>query len=102
MSYGEFRVLDDERRDTSNARIAWQLRRDDASARCLLLSSDDRVELHITITHDVVMSQQCSGREQAEAVSSAWWSALVERGWSDTTSRVTVIPKRDRRASYER
>lgn len=41
----------------------------------------DRVELHISMIHDVVMSQRCNSPEQASAISGAWRNALVSRGW---------------------
>jgi hypothetical protein len=79
-------------------RIAWTLYRAQDVAQCLLSAVGDRIELHITMTLDVVMSQQCSGPEQAAAVSSAWRLALVNRGWVD--GRIaTVRAKLDRRAS---
>jgi len=76
----------------------WQLRRRDAFARCILRNIGDRVELHIAMSHDVVMSQQCAGPEQASAIARAWRAALIERGWVETDSTVLVRPKRDRRA----
>ena len=77
---------------------AWQLRHRDAFARCILRSIGDRVELHIAMSHDVVMSQQCAGPEQASAIARAWRAALIERGWEETDATVIVRPKRDRRA----
>ena len=81
------------------ARVAWMLRRHHESARCVVCTIGDRVELHITMTHDVVMTQQCSGPEQAAAISNAWWVALMKRGWIDATSEVVLEPKADRRSS---
>jgi len=76
----------------------WRLRRAGHSAHCLLRTVGDRVELHITMTHDVVMSQQCSGPEEALALSRVWWSALVDRGWVEHGSHVSVRARRDRRS----
>jgi hypothetical protein len=84
--------------DLSSARVSWRLRRADDSAQCLLRTVGDRVDLHITMTHDVVMSQQCSGPGQALAMSRVWWSALVDRGWVEYQSDVTLRAKRDRRS----
>jgi hypothetical protein len=85
--------------DLSDTLTSWRLQRADNSAHCLLRTVGDRVELHITMAHDVVMSQQCSGPDQALAVSRAWWSALVDRGWVERHAEVTLRAKRDRRAS---
>lgn len=82
-----------------STRVAWMLRRHHESARCVVCTVGDRVELHITMTHDVVMTQQCSGPDQAAAISNAWWMALLKRGWIDATSEVTLEPKVDRRSS---
>jgi hypothetical protein len=79
--------------DMMQTRITWTLHRSRDSARCVLQALGDRVELHITMTHDVVMSQQCSGLDQAMAVSHAWWRALVNRGWISDQGRVSVRPK---------
>jgi len=49
------------------------------------------------MTDDVVMSQHCSGPEQATATSTLWRRALIERGWVDANPRVTLKPKPDRR-----
>lgn len=78
--------------------VSWRLQRAGDRAQCLLQTVGDRVELHIRMTHDVVMSQQCSGPEQALAISRLWWSALVDRGWVEHGSHVTVRAKRDRRS----
>jgi hypothetical protein len=78
--------------------VSWRLQRAGDSAQCCLRTVGDRVELHITMTHDVVMSQQCRGPEEVSAISHAWWSALVERGWVEHESHVTLRAKRDRRS----
>jgi hypothetical protein len=54
------------------------------------------VDLHITMTDDVVMSQHCSGPEHATATSNLWRTALIERGWVDANSQV-LTPRSDRR-----
>jgi hypothetical protein len=77
---------------------SWRLQRAGHSAQCLLRTVGDRVELHITMTHDVVMSQQCSGPEEALAISRVWWSALVDRGWVEHGSHVSLRAKPDRRS----
>jgi len=59
----------------------------------------DRIELHISMTRDVVMSQQCNGPDQAAAISNAWWLALINRGWIEDHADVTIKAKPDRRAS---
>ena len=82
---------------TRSARTRWTLHRRADSARCVLCAIGDRVELQITMAHEVVMSQQCSGPDEAAAISSAWWLALVNRGWVDHTAGVIVRPKPDRR-----
>jgi len=73
------------------------LRRSGDSARCVLRAIGDRVELHITMTDEVVMSQQCGSPEQADVVSRAWWSSLIDRGWIEEPSSVMLRPKDDRR-----
>ena len=82
---------------STNALVSWTLRRAGDSARCVLRTIGDRVELHITMTDEVVMSQQCGGPEQAYAVSRSWWSALIDRGWIEEPSSVMLRPKDDRR-----
>jgi hypothetical protein len=82
-----------------NAVVAWTLQREGDFARCLLGVVGDRVELHIAMTHDVVMSQRCNSPEQASAISGAWRNALVSRGWLTDEAIVTVKPKSDRRSS---
>lgn len=82
--------------------VSWRLQRPGGSAQCLLHTARHRVELHITMAHHVVMSQQCTGLQEASALSNAWWSALVNRGWVEHESRVTLRPKRDRRSSAAR
>jgi hypothetical protein len=77
----------------AESRIAWTLHRSQDSARCVLRAVGDRVQLHITMTHEVVMSQQCSGPDQAAAISSAWWLALVNRGWIGDRATVTIKAK---------
>jgi hypothetical protein len=63
----------------------------------VLRAIGDRVELHITMTHEVVMSQQCGGPEQAYVVSKTWLSALIDRGWIEDPASVTLRPRDDRR-----
>lgn len=67
--------------DSANAAVAWTLRRRGDSARCILCSIGDRVELHITMREEVLVSQQCRGAEQAAFVSNTWLAALLTRGW---------------------
>ena len=78
-------------------RIAWTLRRRQESARCVLSAIGDRVELRITMTRDVVMSQQCSGPDHATALANTWWMALVSRGWIEDDAEVLIMRKGDRR-----
>ena len=85
--------------DLIDSQVSWRLQRAGGSAQCLLYSAGPRVELHITMTYHVVMSQPCTGPQEASAISNAWWSALVDRGWVEHESRVTLRPKRDRRSS---
>ena len=80
-----------------NIQIACRLRRDTDSARCVVCTVGDRVELRITMTHDVVMTQQCTGPAHASAIAQAWWSALIERGWVEGESIPTLRAKADRR-----
>lgn len=82
-----------------DSHVSWRLQRVGDSAQCFLRTVGDRVELHITMTHHIVMSQQCSGPEEVSAISHAWWSALVDRGWFERPSHVTLRAKRDRRSS---
>lgn len=86
-----------ESRASSDRQVAWRLRRGDDSAWCVLRPVGDRVDLHITMTDDVVMSQHCSGPDHATATSNLWRTALIERGWVDANPRVTLKPKPDRR-----
>jgi hypothetical protein len=86
---------------SSKTRVAWRLHRDGHSARCVICTVGDRVELHITMTYDVVMFQQCKGPEQASAISTAWWSALIDRGWTEGDPCVTLRPKVDRRSQTD-
>jgi hypothetical protein len=79
-------------------RLAWRLQRGADAARCVICTVSDRVELHITMTRDLVMSQQCKGPDQASAISSAWWSALIDRGWIEAESHWILRPKTDRRS----
>ena len=78
---------------------SWRLQRSGDSAHCVLRALGDRVELHIAMSDEVVMSQQCRDREEASAVAHAWWSALLDRGWVEQASDVTVRAKRERRAN---
>jgi hypothetical protein len=87
---------------TSTADIAWEMRRDGELAQCILRTLRDRVELHMWMTHDVVMSQSYSGPEQASAISAAWRRALTHRGWIEAESPVTVRLKPDRRRRQAR
>lgn len=82
-----------------NIQVAWRLRRDTDSARCVVCTVGDRVELHITMTQDVVMSQQCTGPAHASAIAYAWWSALIDRGWVEGESNPTLRAKADRRCT---
>jgi hypothetical protein len=68
--------------------VRWTLERSGQTAQCVLQTVGDTLELHISMTEDVVLSQQCRGPEQAYALSQAWWAALVERGWSEQPSHV--------------
>jgi hypothetical protein len=88
--------------NASNILVAWTLERDGDSARCVLGSVGDRVELHISMSHDVVLSQRCGSPEQAAAVSDAWWMALVSRGWLAVGTSVAIKPKLDRRQPVQR
>ena len=82
----------------SNIVVAWTLQRDGDAARCVLGAVGDRVELHISMSHDVVLSERCSSPEQAAAVSDAWWMALVNRGWLTVGGSVDITPNLDRRS----
>jgi len=86
-----------ENHDASDRRLAWRLRRGADSAWCIVRTLGDRVELHITMAHDVVMSQRCNDSAQASATSNSWRAALLERGWVDANSPVALKPKVDRR-----
>jgi hypothetical protein len=90
-----------ECRAPSDRQVAWRLRRGADSAWCILRAVGDRVDLHITMAHDVVMSQHCSGLEHAIATSSLWRTALIERGWVDANSPVALKPKTDRRMKLD-
>jgi len=90
-------VLAGESGEPSDRQVVWRLRRGNDLAWCVLQPVGDRVELHITMAHDVVMSQRCNGLAQASATSTLWRSALVERGWVDAHVPA-VKPKPDRRA----
>ena len=83
--------------DSSDRRLLWRLRRGADSAWCIVRTTGDRVELHITMAHDVVMSQRCNNPAQASATSNSWRAALIERGWVDATTPVALEPKVDRR-----
>ena len=86
--------------EASDRQVVWRLRRGNDLAWCILQPVGDRVELHITMAHDVVMSQRCNGPEQASATSTLWRSALVERGWVDAHVPA-VKPKPDRRSTLD-
>lgn len=88
--------------DSPDRRVAWQLRRGGDSAWCIVRTLGDRVELHIAMAHDVVMSQRCSNATQASATSNLWRAAMVERGWVDANAPVTLKPKVDRRTGSNR
>jgi len=90
-----------ERRGPSDRQVAWRLRRGADSAWCILRAVGDRVELHITMAHDVVMSQHCSSPEHASATSDLWRAALIERGWVDANAPVALKPKPDRRVDWD-
>jgi len=83
--------------DSSDRRLAWRLRRGADSAWCIVRTVGDRVELHITMAHGVVMSQRCNDSTQASATSNLWRAALIERGWIDADPPVLLKPKADRR-----
>lgn len=78
---------------------AWKFEQSGESAHCVLRAVGDRVELHISMSDEVVMSQQCRDREEASAVARAWWSALMNRGWVEQAPDVTLRPKPDRRST---
>jgi hypothetical protein len=62
--------------------VVWTLRRATDLAQCLLYTLGDRIEFHIRMTDEIVVSQHCSGLEHAQFVANLWWSALVARGWN--------------------
>lgn len=72
--------------DSPNAVVVWTLWKAGQPAQCIVCPVGDRVELHITMTEEVVVSQQCRGPEQAAFLSNTWLEALKSRGWRDATS----------------
>jgi hypothetical protein len=68
-------------RQSPDAIVAWTLRKAEHRAECVLRSVGDRIELHIRMQEDVLVSQHCRGPEQAEFVSNTWFAALTARGW---------------------
>ncbi len=67
------------------ATVVWTLHRASDLAQCLLCPVGDRIEFHIRMTDEIVVSQHCSGPEHALFVANVWWSALIARGWTDDT-----------------
>jgi hypothetical protein len=67
--------------DSPTAAIAWTLHKGHDSAQCVLCPLGDRIELHIRMKEEVIVSQHCRGPEQAAFVSNAWFGALITRGW---------------------
>ena len=63
--------------------VTWTLRNGVDSARCALYEVGDRVDLHIQMTDEVVISQRCPDPQQARALSEAWRAAFLSRGWSE-------------------
>ena len=67
--------------DSPDAAVAWTLRKGGDSAQCILCPIGDRVELHIKMKEEVIVSQHCRGPVQAAFVSNSWLAALTTRGW---------------------
>jgi hypothetical protein len=75
--------------DALHAVVAWTLRKSPHWAQCVLYSIGDRVELHIRMTEEVIVSQYCRGSEHAAFVADVWFGALIARGWREDASRST-------------
>jgi hypothetical protein len=67
--------------DSPDAAVAWTLRKGGDSTQCVLCPIGDRVELHIQMKDEVIVSQHCRGPDQAAFVSNIWLAALTTRGW---------------------
>jgi hypothetical protein len=66
---------------TPDATVAWTLRKGDDCAQCVLCPLGDRIELHIRMKEEILVSQHCRGPEHATFVSHTWFAALRTRGW---------------------
>jgi hypothetical protein len=69
--------------NSPDALVVWTLCKAGHLAHCIVCPVGDRVELHITMTEQVIVSQQCRGQEQAAFVSNTWLEALRSRGWRE-------------------
>ena len=81
---------------------SWTLRNGTGSLHCALYAAGDRVDLRIESDGSIAISQRCAGREQADALSTAWRAAFESRGWTEDRPQVSLAPKVDRRQSAAR
>lgn len=61
--------------------IAWTLRRAGDVAECRCRTIGARIELDLTMSDTVIVSQPCSGPDRAAFVSNVWRKALIQCGW---------------------
>jgi hypothetical protein len=71
---------------SADAVIVWTLWKAGRPAQCIICPVGDRVELHITMTEEVVVSQQCRGQEHVDFLSNTWLEALKSRGWRENAA----------------
>ena len=85
--------------DPLTALHSWTLQNGADSIHCALYAAGDRVDLRIESNGSIALSQRCAGREQADALSSAWRAAFESRGWTEDPPPLRLALKGDRRQS---
>ncbi len=59
----------------------WSLRREEYSARCILLSWSPDWELRVVMEQDVLLAKRCRTTVDAFELAEHWRLGLLEHGW---------------------
>ena len=60
----------------------WSLRREEYSARCILLSWSPDWELRVLIGSDILLAKRCRTTGDAFALGEHWRRGLLDHGWT--------------------
>ena len=60
----------------------WSLRREDYSARCILLSWSPDWELRVLIGSDILLAKRCRTTGDAFELGERWRRGLLDHGWT--------------------